>query len=110
MDDGRPQRVPDHQPGPTDFTIQWVQNDAELWVWKLAQDAGFEGDKQIYYDAYAKDGYGPQAAARHYVGFQDGQPVTSGTLLLSEGSPASTTCRPHRTCGGAAMATPSWRT
>ena len=70
---------------PPGFTIQWVQDDAALWVWKLAQDAGFGGDEQIYYDAYAKHGYGAEAVARHYVGFQDDRPVTSGTLLLSDG-------------------------
>ena len=75
-----------HAPAvPPGFTIRRVEDDAGLWVWKLAQDAGFGGDEQIYYDAYAQHGYGPAAAARHYVGFQDDQPVTSGTLLLSDG-------------------------
>ena len=76
---------PDAPAVPQGFTIQWVQNDAELWVWKLAQDAGFGCDEQLYYDAYTKDGYGTEATARHYVGFQDGQAVTSGTLLMSDG-------------------------
>lgn len=70
---------------PPGFTVRWVQNDAELWVWKLAQDAGFGENAQLYYDAYAHDGYGTQAVARHYVGFQDERPVTSGTLLMSDG-------------------------
>ncbi|MFN8465619.1 MAG: GNAT family N-acetyltransferase [Caldilineaceae bacterium] len=78
-------RLPDAPVVPQGFSIRWVQNDAELWVWKLAQDAGFEGDEQIYYDAYTQHGYGPEAIARHYVGFQDDQPVTSGSLLLSDG-------------------------
>ena len=78
-------RLPHAPAAPDGFSIQWVQNDAELWVWKLAQDAGFGCDEQLYYDAYTRDGYGVQAAARHYVGFQDGQPVTSGTLLMCDG-------------------------
>ena len=76
-------QLPEPPAVPAGFTIQWVQNDAELWVWKLAQDAGYSCDEQLYYDAYARDGYGAEAAARHYVGFQDDQPVTSGTLLRS---------------------------
>ena len=78
-------QLPESPGVPHGFTIRWVQNDAELWVWKLAQDAGFGCDEQLYYDAYTRDGYGTQAAARHYVGFQDGRPVTSGTLLMSDG-------------------------
>ncbi len=78
-------QLPDAPAVPPRFTIRWVQDDAELWVWKLAQDAGFGEDEQLYYDAYAQDGYGTQAAARHYVGFQDEQAVTSGTLLMSDG-------------------------
>ncbi len=78
-------RRPDVPAVPPGFTIRWVQNDAALWVWKLAQDAGFGENAQLYYDAYAQDGYGTEAAARHYVGFQDEQAVTSGTLLMSDG-------------------------
>jgi ribosomal protein S18 acetylase RimI-like enzyme len=78
-------QLPDAPAVPAGFTIQRVQDDAELWMWKLAQDAGFGGNAQIYYDAYARHGYGPAAAARHYVGFQDDRPVTSGTLLMSDG-------------------------
>lgn len=78
-------QLPSAPPVPPGFTVQPVRDDGMLKVWKLAQDAGFGGDEQLYYDAYARHGYGPGAIAQHYVGFQDGEPVTSGTLLLSDG-------------------------
>ena len=49
-------RLPEALAVPHGCTIRWVQNDAELWVWKLAQDAGFGEDEQLYYDAYAGTG------------------------------------------------------
>ena len=78
-------RLPSAPPVPKGFTVQPVRDDSMLKVWKLAQDAGFGGNEQLYYDAYARHGYGPDAIALHYVGFQDDEPVTSGTLLLSDG-------------------------
>jgi ribosomal protein S18 acetylase RimI-like enzyme len=78
-------RLPSAPPVPVGFTVQPVRDDAMLAVWKQAQDTGFGGDAQLFHDAYARHGYGPEAIALHYVGFQDDQPVTSGTLLLSDG-------------------------
>jgi hypothetical protein len=70
---------------PAGFTVRKVSNDAMLEEWKQVSGAGFEMDVQIYYDAYARHGYGPDACSLHYTGYQDGAPVTSATLLLSDG-------------------------
>ncbi|HEX2759374.1 MAG TPA: GNAT family N-acetyltransferase, partial [Rhizomicrobium sp.] len=58
---------------------------AMLEAWKRISAEGFGGDTQIYYDAYARHGFGPDAAALHYVGYLGEQPVTSSTLLLAGG-------------------------
>jgi GNAT superfamily N-acetyltransferase len=70
---------------PAGFTVRQVKDDAMLAEWQQVSAAGFGMDVQIYYDAYARHGYGPDAFSLHYIGYQGGQPVTSATLLLSDG-------------------------
>jgi ribosomal protein S18 acetylase RimI-like enzyme len=70
---------------PSGFTVRQVRDDATLEEWKQVSAAGFGGDVQIYYDVYARHGYEADAISLHYIGYQDEQPVTSGTLLLSDG-------------------------
>lgn len=79
--------LPLPRPAPDGFSVRQVRNDAMLEVWKQVSSAGFGEDEQIYYDAYARHGYGPDAESLHYTGYQGEEPVTSGTLLLSGGIP-----------------------
>lgn len=70
------------------FRIEQVTNDQELTTWLHASAAGFETGipgTQIYYDAYARHGFGSDAISLHYVGYLDDEPVTSSTLLLANG-------------------------
>jgi hypothetical protein len=70
---------------PDGFTVRKVNSDAMLEEWRQISGAGFGMDVQVYYDAYARHGYGPDACSLHYTGYQGSQPVTSATLLLSDG-------------------------
>jgi hypothetical protein len=56
-----------------------------LEAWKQISAVGFGGDTQIYYDAYARHGFGPDATSLHYIGYLGDRPVTSATLLLAGG-------------------------
>jgi ribosomal protein S18 acetylase RimI-like enzyme len=53
--------------------------------WVRVSEAGFDGELECFYDAYARHGYGPEAFSRHYIGYLDNAPVTSGTLLEAGG-------------------------
>jgi GNAT superfamily N-acetyltransferase len=68
---------------PAHFHIQHVTDTATLEAWKQVSAAGFGGDTQIYYDAYARHGFGPDAVSLHYIGYLGDQAVTSSTLLLA---------------------------
>ena len=70
---------------PGSFTVQQVVDNAMLEEWKQLSSAGFEMDIQIYYDAYARHGFGPAARSLHFIGYQGTQSVTSATLVLSAG-------------------------
>jgi GNAT superfamily N-acetyltransferase len=74
-------------PAPTGFSVRRVRDDAMLEEWKNVSSEGFGEDEQIFYDAYVRHGYGPSAVSLQYIGYQEDQPVTSGTLLLSDGIP-----------------------
>jgi GNAT superfamily N-acetyltransferase len=79
--------LPEAKPPPSGFSVRQVRDDGMLEVWKQVSSAGFGEDEQIYYDAYARHGYGPDAQSLHYIGYAGEQPVTSGTLLLGDGIP-----------------------
>ena len=70
---------------PPGFHIQHVNDTTMLEAWKQISAEGFGGDTQIYYDAYAHHGFGPDAISLHYIGYLGDQPVTSSTLLLAGG-------------------------
>jgi len=73
---------------PPNFLIVRVNDEATLYDWYVASVAGFEGTLAAgrpYYDAYACLGFDPTGAWHHYVGYLDGEAVTSSTLLLAEG-------------------------
>lgn len=67
------------------FHIQLVSDATMLEAWKRISAEGFEGDTQIYYDAYARHGFESDASALHYIGYLGDQPVTSSTLLVAGG-------------------------
>jgi GNAT superfamily N-acetyltransferase len=76
---------PSAPPVPDGFRIQHVSDTTMLHVWQQISAEGFEGDAQIYYDAYARHGFGPDAISLHYIGYLGDQPVTSSTLLVAGG-------------------------
>lgn len=71
--------MPDH------FHIEQVRDDQMLSQWVRVSEAGFGSELAIFYDAYARHGYGPDARSLHYIGYLDDAPVTSGTLLDAGG-------------------------
>lgn len=68
-------------PTPDGFRVERVRDDQMMAVWVRASEEGFGSELSIFYDAYARHGYGPDAFSRHYLGYQGDTPVTSGTLL-----------------------------
>ena len=67
------------------FGVKYVNDVEMLEEWKRVSAAGFGGDVQVFYDAYARHGFGPDAVSLHYIGYLDDEPVTSATLLLAGG-------------------------
>lgn len=68
------------------FHVEDVTDLKHLEIWKQINAAGFGGgDYQVFYDAFARHGFGPNAIAHHFVGYRDDTPVTSGTLILAGG-------------------------
>ncbi|GHO49081.1 GNAT family N-acetyltransferase [Ktedonospora formicarum] len=70
---------------PNHFRVEQVLNDQMLARWVHISKAGFGSELALFYDAYARHGYGPDAFSRHYIGYLDTTPVTSGTLLDAGG-------------------------
>jgi GNAT superfamily N-acetyltransferase len=80
--------LPAASPLPKDFTVRLVSDDAELAIWRDISAEGYaavDSEAQIYYNVYARHGYGSAAYSLHYIGYRDEEPVTSATLLLSGG-------------------------
>jgi hypothetical protein len=77
--------LPGAPAAPDAFHIEQVCDTTVLEVWKRVSSEGFGGDTQIYYDAYARHGFGPDAISLHYIGYLDDLPVTSATLLMAGG-------------------------
>lgn len=73
---------------PSGFRIERVQDDAMLAEWVRASEEGFGEGLALFYNAYARHGYGPDAFSVHYTGYLEDQAVTSGTLLDAGGSAA----------------------
>lgn len=72
-------------PPPGELRIVPVTDAAMLDEWERVSTAGFGGDCRIFYDAYLRHGFGPEAASHHYTGYVGDTPVTSSTLLLAGG-------------------------
>lgn len=70
---------------PDNFRIEQVRDDQMMAEWVRVSEAGFGAEVAIFYDAYARHGYGPDAFSLHYIGYLDDTPVTSGTLLDAGG-------------------------
>jgi GNAT superfamily N-acetyltransferase len=77
--------LPSRFAAPEHFRVERVRTAGMLDVWKRVSAAGFGGDTQIFYDAYARHGFGPDAVSLHYIGYLHDEPVTSSTLLLAGG-------------------------
>jgi GNAT superfamily N-acetyltransferase len=72
-------------PVPGNFRIEKVTDDETMAAWVRISEQGFGSDVAIFYDAYARHGYGADAFSLHYIGYLDETPVTSGTLLDAGG-------------------------
>jgi ribosomal protein S18 acetylase RimI-like enzyme len=73
---------------PMGLLIERVRDVGMLQDWFSASIAGFEASEEvehIYFDAYAALGFALDAPFHHYVGYLNGKPVTSSTLLLAAG-------------------------
>jgi GNAT superfamily N-acetyltransferase len=70
---------------PERFRIAYVRNLELLDRWQRVSAAGFGFDAHIYYNAYARHGFGAEAISLHYIGYLHDEPVTSATLLLAGG-------------------------
>jgi ribosomal protein S18 acetylase RimI-like enzyme len=78
--------VANRLPVSANFQVVQVRDHALLKVWQQINAEGFGGgDYQIFYDAFARHGFEPDANALHYLGYLADQPVTSATLLLAGG-------------------------
>lgn len=70
---------------PDNFRIERVCDEAMMAEWVRISEDGFEEELSIFYDAYARHGYGADAFSLHYTGYLGDTPVTSGTLLDAGG-------------------------
>ncbi len=71
------------------FTVERVTDTASFARWHEATVAGFFPKTpslgQIYFDAYTLLGFDPQGPFLHYTGYMNDEPVTSSTLLFTDG-------------------------
>ncbi len=81
-------RLPPAPALPDNFRIEQVRDDQMMAEWVRVSEAGFGGEAAIFYEAYARHGYGPDAFSLHYIGYQENTPVTSATLLDAGGTAA----------------------
>jgi GNAT superfamily N-acetyltransferase len=70
---------------PDNFRIEQVRDDQMLAEWVRVSEAGTGAEMAMFYDAYARHGYGQDACSLHYTGYLDDVPVTAGTLLDAGG-------------------------
>jgi ribosomal protein S18 acetylase RimI-like enzyme len=80
--------LPAELPIPPSLLIERVYDETGFDKWFQASVAGFEmspNNAAIYADAYTALGFGPGGPFLHYVGYLQGEPVTSSTLLLADG-------------------------
>jgi GNAT superfamily N-acetyltransferase len=70
---------------PDHFRVEHVLNNQMMAEWVRVSEAGFGSELALFYDAYARHGYGPGAFSLPYIGYLDDTPVTSATLLDAGG-------------------------
>jgi GNAT superfamily N-acetyltransferase len=70
---------------PNRFRVEQVRNDQMLWEWVRISEEGFGSELSLFYDAYMRHGYEPDAFSLHFIGYLDNTPVTSATLLDAGG-------------------------
>lgn len=69
------------------FQIKIVSDAQQMEEWWHVSAAGFEGDDaqiKIFYDAYVRYPLSADADCGHYIGYWNGEPVTSASLLLTD--------------------------
>lgn len=72
---------------PNSFQVKRVTTQAMLDEWTKINARGFgSADYSSFHAAYARHGFGPNAQAIHFIGYQENVPVTSSTLLVAGGS------------------------
>lgn len=78
-----------HMPNIPGFSIERVTDAASFARWYNATVGGFFATTpalaQIYFDAYTLLGFDSQGPFLHYTGYMNEEPVTSATLLLTNG-------------------------
>lgn len=75
-----------HASVPANFHIKQARDLTQLKAWEKINAKGFGSDNyQIFYDAFARHGFGPEANALHFIGYLGDEPVTSATLFLAGG-------------------------
>ncbi len=82
------QNLPAELPTPSGLVIERVSDGSSFDKWFRASVAGFEmspDNAAIYADAYTIHGFSLDGPFLHYVGYLNGEPVTSSTLLLADG-------------------------
>lgn len=99
--------LPDAPVWPEGFRVERVRGESQFAVWADVNARGFGSQEYSNYtNAYRRHGFGADAQAIHFIGFQGDIPVTSSTLLVAGGSasaynistPAEMRCRGY---GGA---------
>lgn len=79
--------LPDAPSWPDGFRVEQVKDERLFAVWVDVNARGFGSDDYSAFEAaYLRHGFGPDAQAIHFVGFQGDTPVTSSTLLVAGGS------------------------
>ncbi|MBX2999114.1 MAG: hypothetical protein KF893_11440 [Caldilineaceae bacterium] len=80
--------LPPYTP-PAGFYVRQVTDQAMLSEWTDINARGFGSDDySAFHAAYSRHGFGPHAEVTHFIGYMNGEPVTSSTLL-ADGMTAS---------------------
>lgn len=79
--------LPDTTQTPDGFHIRQVTNQRLFDEWTQINARGFGGsDYSSFIAAYSRHGFGDDAQAVHFIGYLNGEAVTSSTLLTDGGS------------------------
>ncbi len=79
--------LPPSVPVAQGFRVEQVTNPEQFDIWLDINARGFGSkDYSVFRAAYLRHGFGEDAQAIHFIGYQHDAPVTSSTLLLAGGS------------------------